>query len=392
MLPFRTIQRIHTNCPENKRCLKAVLLDTAITPDLNVALMSLVETVSRKVSSIMLRAVILNDTRGDNHFGCFRVMRIIEENLANRGITVCARSLVRNEWEKDRSFLSAMTASDLIVINGEGTLHHGAKAGERLLKVVTHSARGNKPVVLINALYQENPASWGKYLEKMALVSTRDSWSAESVRQQIGGHVDFVPDLSLAEGLLMASPDKRDLLMIGDSVSRERSKELLAIAASYPDARFLPITTTIKASKPHLPQPLRAMREAYIQLHSLDFGRRYGNTLFNKTEDEFINDLKRAYLHVTGRFHSICFCLFTQTPFLALDSNSWKIEALLNDLKLGKNRLATLSDLHERLSDPGNQAYSDAELEKIEAGLTGCKLKAGQLFDKVRDIAEKTIG
>lgn len=340
----------------------------------------------------MLRAVILNDTRGDNHFGCFRVMRIIEENLASRGISVCARSLVRNEWEKDRNFLSTMATSDLVVINGEGTLHHGAKAGERLLKVVNHPARGHKPVVLINALYQENPATWNEYLEKMALIATRDSWSAESVRQQIGGQVDFAPDLSLAEGLLIGRPDKRDLLMIGDSVSREISKELLAIATSRPDARLLPITRTIKASKPHLPEPLKAMREAYIQIHSRGFARRYRNVLFNKTESEFIEDLKRAYLHVTGRFHSICFCLFTQTPFVALDSNSWKIEALLNDLELGRSRLVNLSALRERLSDTGNQAYSDEEIRKIEKGLADCKIRASQLFDKVRDIAEKTKG
>ena len=94
-------------------------------------------------------AVILNDTRGDSHFGCFRVMRLIEENLAGRGIRVLARSGVRNDWENDRPFLDAMAKSDLIVINGEGTLHHGAKAGARLLRVVDHPVRGDKPVALI---------------------------------------------------------------------------------------------------------------------------------------------------------------------------------------------------------------------------------------------------
>ena len=104
-----------------------------------------------------LNAVILNDTRGDNHFGCFRVMRMIEANLAVRGINVIANSIVRTDWEKNRSFLEAMAKSDLVVINGEGTLHHGSRHGERLLKVVDHPARAGKPVVLVNALYQDNP-------------------------------------------------------------------------------------------------------------------------------------------------------------------------------------------------------------------------------------------
>ena len=45
-----------------------------------------------------LTAVLMNDTRGHAHFGCQRVMRVIESNLESRGIKVTARSLVRNDW------------------------------------------------------------------------------------------------------------------------------------------------------------------------------------------------------------------------------------------------------------------------------------------------------
>lgn len=336
----------------------------------------------------MFKAVILNDTRGDNHFGCFRVMRVIEEQLARRNIKVIATSLVRNDWENDRRFLAAMPQADVIVINGEGTLHHGAKAGERLLKVVDHPVRGEKPVVLINALYQENPTDWNGYLEKMALIATRDSWSAKSVLEQTGREVFMVPDLSLAEGMMPPSPHTRDLLLVGDSVSRETSRGLLRIAASRPDARLFPITLTIKASKPHFPQPLKAMRDAYTKLHAAGFALRHGNVLFNKTEDDFVDDLRRASLHVTGRFHSICFCLFTRTPFLALDSNSWKIEALLHDLDLGTSRIVKLQDIEARMANVENEALTVEEEQKIATALELCKRKAGQLFDEIRRIAE----
>src|SRR3546814_15358610 len=81
-------------------------------------------------------------------------MRRIEENLRCRGISITAVSPVRHDWEGDASFLKAMAACDIIVINGEGTLHHGAPHGEILLKVVDHPVRTTKPVVLINALYR----------------------------------------------------------------------------------------------------------------------------------------------------------------------------------------------------------------------------------------------
>jgi hypothetical protein len=336
----------------------------------------------------MLRAVILNDTRGDNHFGCFRVMRQIEEHLAERGIRVIGTSLVRNDWEKDKQFLQTMSEADVILINGEGTLHNGARHGERLLKVVDHPARAATPVILINALYQDNPASWGRYLDKMALIATRDSWSAETIQHTTGRPISFVPDLSLGEGLLVDHSVRRDMLLIGDSISRETSRELLKIATSHPNARLLPITRTIKASKPHFAPPLKAMREVYVHLHAALFAMRNRNVLFNRTEDEFIADLRRGYLHVTGRFHSVCFCLFTLTPFLALESNSWKIKALLHDLGLPSNRLLTISEVQRRIMNAESYAYREEEVRAIEAGLDLCKTRTRQLFDEIRRIVE----
>ncbi|GEO83886.1 MULTISPECIES: polysaccharide pyruvyl transferase family protein [Alphaproteobacteria] len=338
-----------------------------------------------------IKAVILNDTRGDNHFGCFRVMRLIEENLANRGIHVLARSGVRNDWENDRPFLSAMAKSDIIVINGEGTLHHGAKAGARLLRVTDHPARSGKPVALINAIYQENPSEWSRYLQKMTIISTRDSWSAEEASRHAARPVGFVPDLSLSGGFTEAPPNvTRDLLLLGDSVSRDISRQLLALADSRADARLLPILKTIKASKPHFSAPTRLLREGYIRLHARAFGWRHGNVLFNKDEAGFINTLQHGYLHVTGRFHAVCFCLFTKTPFLAIESNSWKIEALMNDLGLGTRRLVRIEELPGQLTMPDVLAFSTEEMRAIENGIAMCQTRAAKLFDDIADAAQRT--
>lgn len=340
-------------------------------------------------TSVTLKAVILNDTRGDNHFGCFRVMRIIEENLAARGILVTARSLVRNDWGSDRAFLDAMAEADVIVINGEGTLHHGSRLGERLLSVVGHPARGDTPVALINALYQENPPSWGRFLERFDLISTRDSWSAEVASEHAKRKVGHVPDLSLAGGMLPSpATPQRDLLLVGDSVSRSVSHGLLALMSGRPNAYLLPITKTIKSSKPDLPAPLRALRQGYARLHASAFGLRHRRVLFNRTESEFIEDLLRGRLHVTGRFHSVCFCLFTGTPFLAVESNSWKIGALLNDFGFGSSRLTTLEDIRERIEQPEKEEYSPEELDAVGLGLARVQKQAGLVFDEIRKLAE----
>lgn len=336
----------------------------------------------------MVKAVILNDTRGDNHFGCFRVMRVIEENLARRGIEVIGRSLVRNNWQADAAFLASLAQADLIVINGEGTLHHGSRQGERLLAVVDHPARGQKPVALINTLYQDNPGSWSRYLEKIDLISTRDAWSAEAASNHAGRTVGHVPDLSLWEGAAESTSTARgDLVLIGDSVIRSVSERLITLADSRPDARFLPILTTIKPPKPHYRQPFRALRNAYIHTHALAFRLRHPHVWFNRDEAGFMHSLKKGALHATGRFHSICLCLVTGTPFIALESNSWKIRALLDEFDLGPDRLVDIDDLPARLSDPALRYFSMREQAAIAKRLSECVMQTQALFDRIAELA-----
>lgn len=335
-----------------------------------------------------IRAVLMNDTRADRHFGCLRVMRLIEKRLAGQGIEIAGRSPIRNDWENDRAFLDAMGRSDLVVINGEGTFHHGAQSALRLLKVVDHPARAGKPVALINTLYQDNPKEWRRYLDKIALVSARDSRSAAEIEALTGRRTPVVPDMSLSDGMLAAPGGPgRDRILVGDSVSRTLSRTLREIARHSPDTFFLPILTTLKAPRAHWPFPIRQLRETFIHAHAAAAGALDRKILFSRTEEEFIAHLLRARLHVTGRFHAVCFCLFTGTPFLAVDSNSWKIAALLDDFGLGRQRLVTVEELRERLVQGGGEDYSDEERAKIEAGLRLCAEKARDLFGEIAGLA-----
>jgi hypothetical protein len=344
----------------------------------------------KKRSPLMVNAVILNDTRGDNHFGCFRVMRIIEENLARRGIIVTAKSLVRNDWERDRGFLDRFADADLVVINGEGTLHHGHRQGERLLKVAEHPLRGGKPVALINTIYQQNPVDWRRYLDRIDLISARDSKSAAEISHLTGRNCGMVPDLSLAEGATVAPGIARTRLLIGDSVDTDTRKALLALADADPSARFLPILRGLKPSKPHHPTPLRQLREAYVWLNARYSQFRRGNIEFNNDEAGFIRSLESARLHVTGRFHAVCFCLFTGTPFLAVESNSWKMGALLEDFGIGTGRIVPVDTIKARLASAENLAFSSDEKAKIAAGLDRCRQGATDLFDRIAAlVAEK---
>jgi hypothetical protein len=342
---------------------------------------------------MQLKAALMNDTGGGWHFGCDRVMRVIESNLAMRGISVCARSGVGNKWWEDAAFLKDASAADIIVINGEGTLHHARPKGESLLRVVDHLIAQDKPVALINALYQENPPDWRRYLDKLALISPRDSWSAATLSELTGKAVSHVPDLSMAEGFHPeADTAVREWLTIGESVLKGTAKDLVAFADDHPESLFLPLIRTLHAPRPNRSWPVRQMRQAYASAHTYLFRIRRKNTLFSQDEFEFARNLARSYLHISGRFHAICIAVTTKTPFLALTSNAWKIEALMEDLGIDRWRIVKADVLEELAREPAKLNFGAEERARIAAALERGVAGTAKMFDELAKLADKNHG
>ena len=84
----------------------------------------------------MKTAVVLNDTSQRHHHGCSRVMRNLTQGVAGQGIAVIGTSLAHGDWRRDAAFLAALARADVLVINGEGTIHDGAPAARRLLDIL----------------------------------------------------------------------------------------------------------------------------------------------------------------------------------------------------------------------------------------------------------------
>jgi hypothetical protein len=331
-----------------------------------------------------LTAALMNDTGGGWHFGCDRVMRVIQSNLQMRGISICARSRVGAKWWDDTAFVNAASTADLIVINGEGTCHHARPHGENLLRIVDHPAGQGKPVALINALYQENPREWRRYLDKFALISPRDSWSAATLTELTGKPIAHLPDLSMSEGFHPeADSATRETLTIGESVLPESARDLIALADSHPGAVFLPLISTLKGTKPKYPWPLRQIRGLYASAHKNLFRLQRRNTAFCRDEFEFARLLVRSHLHVSGRFHAICFAVTTKTPFLALTSNAWKIEALVEDLGIAKWRIVKAAALEDLMRNPHTLSFSDEEQKHITSVLTRGVAETAKMFDRL---------
>jgi hypothetical protein len=324
-------------------------------------------------------AVILNDTSARNHHGCVRVMRLLRKGLQAEGFRITATSLAHTDWTKNPAFLEALGRSQMVVINGEGTLHDASAGGHRLLSVLTHPKRGSRPVVLVNALWENNPQEWADVLSGCALVSARDRASAtELTRAGVRG-VRYVPDLSLSEAAALPS-GPRSGLIVGDSV-RSDARHALGKVAQAVASLYMPTKTL---AHPFItPQWARSMLwRAYTQCW------RGPVPLIRIANDEveYLRILAGAQGHITGRFHGICMSFLTETPFAAVSSKTSKVRSLLEDAGLGTDRLLSMADLSQdsALDVP---PFTPSELGSIRDFLEMARVEAQWLFREIRRLA-----
>ena len=306
-----------------------------------------------------MKAVLLNDTSARYHHGCSRVSRRIKTLLAERDIEVSASNPAHENWRSNDKFLAALAQCDVIVINGEGTLHSGAKRGAILLEILSARERRGKPVALVNALWQNNPAEWIDLLTECDIVSVRDSHSLKELTDAGVAHARLAPDLSLT-GPIQPSDAIRDQRVVGDSVRLE-CRQVLARAAQFQSANYLP-TKYLEAA---------IWQNKFV---SAALWRLYNGVPFGKVplfrmvynDEDYLGELQGSMSHVTGRFHGVCLSMLAQTPFMAVASKTTKIQALLEDVGIGGGRTITHQQLEAQLDCPA-PPFSDRELAKVRA-------------------------
>jgi hypothetical protein len=279
--------------------------------------------------------VVVNDTRVDRHHGCGRVMRTLLGLAEANGLDVIATAPAHADWRADPAFMAALDRARLVIVNGEGTLHHDRPAGVRLLEAGAEARARNIPAALINASWQANGPDLAARLTDFALVAARERRSAAEIAA--AGHTArVVPDLSLYEPVEPPSP--RQGVGFTDSVVRHLIPALEA-ARRRVGGQPAPIQygggllswVRQGLAREDLARPgrliaLTAARLASAPARVADDGA-------------YMARIAALDLLVTGRFHAATFALAAGTPLLALDSNTHKIAALVEDAGLDPRRL-----------------------------------------------------
>ncbi len=270
-----------------------------------------------------MKILLGNDTGTAPHLGCQAVSdgharllgraghevvhRLFRGELA-RHEAVDEAQLVRN-LERDERVAEMLEAVEAVVVNAEGTIHHGA--GRSWLALLELAQRRGKATLLVNAVYQQMPG-FEATLARLDDFTVRESRSLAEARAR-GGRPRLVPDSYLAARFSDGGDPFTGDVVTDWHRQRADSGDVLQRYLVERSATFAPLVT---------PEAMAGWASFPARLGGAD-------------------------CLLTARHHGVCAAIVAGTPFVALGSNTHKIEAMLQDLEVPFLVVESFADLQK---------------------------------------------
>ena len=236
------------------------------------------------------KVYLFNDTFFANHVGCKAVMRSLNYQMSD--FNVIGRNYVNQYFYNEAIFEKA----DIIIVNGEGTMHHATPFCNFLMEILQKAQNLGKKTALLNSLYQNQPDYYPSVIKNIDLLTVRGPLSLDSV-QKAGAKEPIMLLDSCCDKTFLNNPHKKPLFEMeritkGTTVGgiSNRTNFNLMLDLKYP---FYPIINS------------------------------------NIPFEYVIETLKTTEVHITGQHHCIYALGLAGVPFVAVKSNSHKIEEIL---------------------------------------------------------------
>jgi hypothetical protein len=181
---------------------------------------------------------------------------------------------------------------DALVMNGEGSMHHGQPIFHTKMRQLAMALDAGKRAYLVNTVWQENPSDYDEVLRGLSGMTVREVMSQRDLFDRHGITARVIPDLSLYAPLprwAWSTNFRRNAAITDfyfpDGDRFGRADEIM------PEARFL-----------------HFRKASWAQA---------------------VSSLKTASLLVTGRQHGVYAACRARVPFVASEGNTHKIEGLI---------------------------------------------------------------
>ena len=296
----------------------------------------------------MKQAILVNDTSHEAHIGSKNVVKVIDTLCEKNNIEII-RKLSRPEIGGEGFDIdSALSKGELIIINGEGSLHDHPRVSTAFFPYIMNNLRENQKAILINAVWQNMDYYEIKsHIKRLDLISFRESYSYNNFKENfIHSNLYIIPDFLF----YFDDIDKRQIIGYGDSVLHR-------------------IRSTFKRE------------DNYFPLGFIDSGSYRDPDAVNiPSIYAYITWLKTLDLYITGRFHGVCLAVLANVPFLTYNSNCHKIEGLLCDMGCEELLIKTKKDIRKK------KEIAKELLPRAQLYLKSAKFKIENLFERISEL------
>jgi hypothetical protein len=330
------------------------------------------------------RYAMVNDTLPYRHIGCDAVMRTLRDAARQRGYTEVASHPVGTLMDA-KAHAALIEHADLIVVNGEGTLHDDVPACQNLAHFVALAHHHGRRVAVLNASYVNNSPITTELLSRADIVAFRDRRSAHNFGDARHGTV--VGDLSMLSFERVARPALAQRIYFTDSVVRAANRRIVESALRL-GGHYAPVKDYWSPLKNRtLRFAIGGCLQRGVRLRAALEAIASG--LVHTRRARFSQCMARAALVITGRYHVVAFCLLNRIPFYFVSSNTSKIEWLLEDIGIEppSREIARLEDWLGDSAAPARvieqSQFTVAESNAIERYLERQADDAAHLMDRV---------
>ena len=280
--------------------------------------------------------LLVNDTSLVCHHGCTLLMHCIYELFKKNKIIIKDQIF----FEEDcTNYLKNKINFDLILINGEGTIHGKKNSDLKKVKQILNfimrvKKEFNIPIIIFNSTISSLKNKQLKILKMVDKIYVREIYSYNYLKKnKIKSMV--VPDL-----LSLLEFDKKTIgknIIVNDSSVKIKTKKLKQFS-NFHDYIYIPILYD------NYLKYLRFFIYKIILKLELKFITRFYILIKNHYLRSFLNKTNNAKFIITGRFHAIFIALAYMKPFYTFDSDTYKIRGLMNMIGIS-NRIINVNSL-----------------------------------------------
>ena len=319
--------------------------------------------------------LLVNDTSLVCHHGCTLLMECIYNLFQKNDLIIKDRIFFEENF---LNFLSKKMDYDLILINGEGTIHGNknadrAKVNEIFDFIKFVKKRYNIPIIIFNSTISSLKKNQLKILKMVDKLYVRENYSFNYLKKnRIKSKI--VPDLLTL--LKFKYVKIGENVIVNDSSVNINNKKLIQFS-KHNNFEYIPILYN------NYLRYFRYFTYKLINIYEIKNITKFYLIIKKYYVLKFLKKIDNSKFIITGRFHSIFIALAKMRAFYTFESDTYKVKGLLDMIGL-QDRIIDINSLKKKPNLL--KKFSKNEINKIKKFKKKANQAIGVFIQELKEI------